>query len=111
MATNTIKRLAQSHLTTTTATNLGSAGTTSGTMVKQINIMNMSGVSQTVELFIGSTGGSAVADEVFKAILAAGDSAAFDGMMIIPSGSFLVGKISAAASPGVVFTVHGMEMS
>jgi hypothetical protein len=81
-------------------------------MVKLINIINLGASSQTVEVFIDSTGAGAYANHVYKAILAAGDTAAFEGTLIIPSGSFLTARVSVTnvTGAGVVFTVHGMEM-
>jgi len=112
MATNTISRLAQTLLAATATVDL-KTGTAAGTMVKQINIINQSGVSQTVDLFIGTTLTNATSNSVYRATLASGDSAVFEGTMVIPSGLILVAKISTTVvSPlGVTFTVHGMDMT
>jgi len=107
MATNTIKQLAHVQLGIAAA-NVGATGTAAGTMIKQINLINLAGTSQTVELFIGTTGTSAVADQVYKATLAAGDSAVFEGLLVVPSGSFLVGRSTSATS--VTISTYGMEM-
>jgi hypothetical protein len=109
MATNTITRLYQGQLTASAA-NLVTA-TSAGSMIKQINIINQSGVSQTVELFIGTTGTSAVANQVYKATLASGDYAVFEGIMVVPTTLFLTGKTTSVAGSGVTVTIHGMDMT
>ena len=110
MATNTITRLYQGQLTATAANLFGS--TAAGTMIKQINIINLSGVSQTVELFIGTTGTATAANQVYKSTLAAGDYAVFEGLMVIPVGSFFItGRTTSVAGSGVTVTIHGMDMT
>jgi len=107
MPTNTISSLYGPEYLTASAAVLVS-GTSAGTMVKNILIVNSSGTTETVELYI-HTAAPDNSKLVYKAALSPGDFSQFEGTMLIPSGSSLYGKSTNASAATV--SVHGMSMT
>ena len=107
MATNTIDTLYGPAQLTAASVALV-AGTSAGTMVKYISIINTAGTSETVELHI-HTAAPGDAQLVTKIVLAPGDTGEWTGTMIVPTGSSLYGKSTNATA--VTISVHGMDMT
>jgi hypothetical protein len=107
MASNTIRQLAQGNLTTAFAQYV--TGTASNTIVKEATIINHGSSTETVELHIKSTTPTDNTSLVYKITLAAGESAGFNGSMVVNSGSFIYAKTTNNTSVAVSF--HGMDMA
>ena len=107
MATNNITNIYGPTFLPTTAAVLA-AGVAAGTMVKQMTFVNSAASAQTVSVYMhNTTPGNA--QLLLNFDLAVGDSAEFDGMLIVPSGKNLYGKSTSASA--VAMSVHGMEMT
>lgn len=109
MATNTIKSLYGPDYLPTTVSTVLEAGASAGSMVKQITLVNSAATTETVELYIHTSTSVTNAHLVQKIVLSAGDTATFEGTLIVPSGSNLYGKTTNSSSVSV--SLHGMEMT
>ena len=107
MATNTVKKLYGPAQLTASSVALF-AGTSAGTMIKHITLVNSAATQETVQLHI-HTGAPGNAQLIKKMIMEAGDTAEFDGIMVVPSGSNFYGKSTNATA--VTISVHGMDMT
>lgn len=107
MATNTIDLLAGPAYLANSATSLFAA-TSAGTLVKQITLVNTGATTETVQLYINSAAPSAN-HLIQKIVLSAGDTATFNGTLVVPSGSNLYGQTTTAST--VTISVHGMDMT
>lgn len=107
MATNTIDVLYGPAQLTASSVALF-AGTAAGTMVKHITLVNTAVTSETVELHV-HTAAPGNAQLIKKVTLAPGDSAEFEGTIIVPSGSNFYGKSTNATA--VTISAHGMDMT
>jgi len=107
MATNTIDLLHGPAYLAASATSLFSA-TAAGTLVKQITLVNNGATTETVQLHIHTAAPSAN-HLIQKLVLSAGDTATFNGTLVVPTGSNLYGGTTTAST--VTISVHGMDMT
>lgn len=108
MATNTIDLLYPvAYVGTAWAATL--AGTSAGTLVKQISLVNVGAVSETVELAIHTVAPTASERTIHKVVLAPGDSAQFEGTLVVPTTYELYARTTTASS--VTICAHGMDMT
>ena len=107
MPTNTIDLLHGPAYVPVAATSLLS-GTAAGTLVKQITLVNNGGTTETVQLYIHTAAPSAN-HLIQKLVLSAGDTATFNGTLVVPTGNNLYGQTTTVST--VTISIHGMDMA
>ena len=113
MATNTIGKLfpisgGSGDLTVAGTTAL-KAATSAGTQVKQIQLVNHGATSETVSFYIHTTSSFTSAHLFKKMVMAAGDSAEFNGTIVMNTGESLWATTTTATT--VSCQVYGMDMT
>ena len=109
MASNTIAKLHDGYVPTSAASALWAPTASTSTMIKQIVMVNHGGGDEAVQLFIDAAGSPANDATVFKATLGAGESAVFEGILVMNDGEEMYGSTDTAST--VSISVHGMEMA
>jgi len=112
MASNTIAKFfptagGSGDLTVAGTTALKAAAA-SGSVIRQIQLVNHGATSETVSLFIHTSNAFTSAHLFKKMILAAGDNAEFTGTIVMNSGESLYATTTTATT--VSCQVYGMDM-
>ena len=113
MASNTISKLfpvsgGSGDLTTAGSTAL-KAATAGNTIIRQMVLVNHGATSETVSLYIHTSSSFTSAHLFKKMVMAAGDSADFNGSIVMNSGESLYATTTTAAT--VSYQVYGMDMT
>lgn len=108
MATNTINLLyAPAYVSSSWGATV--VGATAGTLVKQISLVNIGSTSETVEVAIHTVAPTASERSIYKVVLAPGESAHFDGTLVVPTTYELYARTTTAST--VTISAHGMDMT
>ena len=109
MADNTIKKLHDGYLPTSTASALWTPTASTSTMIKQIVMVNHNTSTESVQLYANASASPTNDSTVFKVDLGPDETAVFEGMMVLDDGDELYGLTDTASQ--VSISVHGMEMA
>ena len=113
MATNTIAKLfplaAGNGDLTIAGTTALKAATSGGTVIKQIQLVNHGATSETVSLYIHTSNAFTSAHLFKKMVMAAGDTAEFNGTIVMNTTESLWATTTTAAT--VSCQVYGMDMT
>jgi|SRR5688572_16179949 len=113
MATNTIAKLfpisgGSGNLTTAGTTALKAAAS-AGTVIRQMQLVNHGSTSETVSFYIHTSNAFTTAQLFKRMVMLPGDSAEFNGTLVMNSGESLYATTTTANS--VACQVYGMDMT